>query len=493
MTLSDISYSEKMDFFRQTSYLAYQYLSYRFYERFKDLLILLSEEKTSGGLRDLKAIADKESIQYILNFPKTDLYKADGAAYAKLRVQLYDNLTGEYLINKDFEGNWRNPGFEFSCPDKTIHCTVNNALSSALSEVIEAIATNSPTLKRERLVSQQRYDQLVTNHLSKPCDVETLKTIVQESSDLQLDHVFQVLYDEQKTKFVAFSVEQVSAQDLKTLSDNKKDQNVKIISGKDIKDEGFLKNIPRTYAFIIKGVKYKDKWYYEKAKATYFEASTPEEGRRVFFNNLQEWNFFIENSAMVSPNFWETGLFGKIRDLRQDPDWEKYGDSSWQSEEANNRDYVGMYEIVADGIRRAKREEHEKFKEITKESKLKPVYEQLKSRNPKDYSKYSDQYLIFPGDRRVAISPVLVTNDKDIMTVHYFVVFGNSNEVFEWTYFSPEEVKSYGFYGGTVFGQLKTVTKWNFSYDTLDDKDFWDKYVLQKEGDKFKYLKKVQL
>jgi hypothetical protein len=493
MTLSEVRFSENMDFFGQTSYFAHQYLSYKFFERFTNLLILLSNHKTKGELSDLKSIADKEHIQYVLNFPRIELYRDSGIGYAKIAVQLYDNQTGEYLINKEFVGDWLNPGFEFSCKDETVQCTINNALSTTLSTVIKVIATNSPTLKRERQLFKQRYDELVTNHLSKPFDITSLKTIIQQTgSELPLDNIYQILYDESKTKFVAFSVQQVSAQDFKTLKDNNKDKNINIISSKDIKDKDFLQDVPRTYAFIIKGVKYNDKWYYEKANATYFEAASVDEGRREYFNNLQKWNFFIENTTMVNPDFWETSLFEKVRDLKQDPDWEKYGESMWETEEANNRGYVGLYKIVANVIKQSKRQENEKFEKDI-ERKLKLAYDRLKNTDPKAFSKYSEHSLIYPSDRSVIINPVLVTNDKNINTLRYFVIFSNSNEVFEWTYFPSEKVKSSGFFGSNVVDRMNTITEWNFSYENLDDKNFWNKYVLFREGNKFKYLNKVQM
>src|SRR5690606_25491942 len=201
--------------------------------------------------------------------------------------------------------------------DKTIHCTINNALSSALAEVIQAIASNSPTLKRERELSSKRYDKLVENHLTKPCDVEPLKSIIQDSSDLSLEHVFQVLYDNSNTIFVASSVEQVSTQNFKVLKDNEKDKNVSIITSKDIKDKGFLNEVPQTYAFIIKGVNYNDQWYYEKSNATYFEAGSLSEAKKIYFNNLQKWDFFIENTTIRNPHFWETALFEKVPDLKK--------------------------------------------------------------------------------------------------------------------------------------------------------------------------------
>ena len=121
--------------------------------------------------------------------------------------------------------------------------------------------------------------------------------------------------------------------------------------GKNIKDSGYLDAIPQTYAYIVKGVKYKNKWYYEKSNVTYFEPEDNEEGRLQFFNNLQEWNFFGEGSTRPNPDFWETSLFAKIQDKRKDPDWDKYGTTIWKSEEEENRKYIGMYEIVADQLK----------------------------------------------------------------------------------------------------------------------------------------------
>lgn len=493
MTLSELAFSKNRDFFRQVSYFAFQYLTYRFYEKFTNLLVILGDDKTKGGLHDLKTIAENENIQYVLNFPRIELYRAKGIAYSRIHVQLYDNLTNQYLIDGKFEGDWRNPGFEFACHDKTIQCTINNALSAALSEVIEVITANSPTIKRERQLSQQRYDELVANHLSKPYSVEPLKKIIKEdSSEFPLDNIFQVLYDQSATKFLAFSVQRVAAQDFKTLIKNKTDNHVNIISGKDIKDSGLLNEIPRIYAFIIKGVNYEGKWYCEKAEATYFEAASLDEARRKYFNNLQEWGFFIENTAFVNPNFWESGLFEKVRDLRLDPDWEKYGESMWKTEEVNNRPYVGMYDIVANVMRREKRHENEEFEKETKETRLKPAYELFKRTNPKQCSEYADGPLIYPRDRSVIINPVMFTNDKGIKIIRSFVVLRDTSDLFEWVYFQPVEVKSDASFGDTLVDRMNTITDWNFGYDNLQDRDFWEKYVLLKEDNGFKYLRKMQ-
>jgi hypothetical protein len=163
MTLSSIKFSENMDFFKYSSFITQQYLSYRFYERFTNLLILLSDSKSNGDKKELKTIADREKLQYIINFTKIEILKKDGISFAKILLQLFDNESNTFLINKEYEGDWNNPGFEFACTDSSINCAINNALSQGLSEVIYSIASNNKTLKKKRQLAQQRFDELISN------------------------------------------------------------------------------------------------------------------------------------------------------------------------------------------------------------------------------------------------------------------------------------------------------------------------------------------
>ncbi len=167
ITLSEIRFLETIDFAKQTSLIAQQYLSYRFYERFTNLLILLSDKKSNGSMTDLKKIADVDKMQYVLNFSRIELFKKGGVSYARLSVQLYDNVSQTFLINSEYEGDWTNPGFEFACSDRSINCTINNALSKALGNVIYHVASNSPTIKRDKELAQLRFNELISNYYSK--------------------------------------------------------------------------------------------------------------------------------------------------------------------------------------------------------------------------------------------------------------------------------------------------------------------------------------
>ena len=491
ITKSEIEFSKKLDFFKQASFFSEQYLTYRFFEKFPNLLIKLKNAKSSEALEDLKKYSENEKLQYVLNFSSIELYKEKKISYAKITVQLYDNITNSIVLNKTYIGDWNNPGFEFTCNDKTINCTLNNALSQALNEVIFTIASNNPTIKREKQLFQERYNVLMSDYYKESSNKESLKNIISPlDKNINIESSYQTIFSDDNTKFISFFLQKVSGQDFKTLTENKKDKNVNIVTNKDIKEEGYLNEIPKTYSYIVKGVNYKGKWYYEKSEVTYFEAKTLIEGQRKFYNNLQKWNFFKENSVEFNPEFWETNQFKKVPDLKKDPEWENYGESIWETDEANNRDYIGLYEIVANWMRDENSIQNSEFEKKMIEEIFKPNYELLKKENPNQYSKISEHSLIFSKTRKVVINPILVTNDKGMKTIHYFIAFDNSKDFYEWTYFSPFQIEDDSF-GSEVVEQIGSLTDWTFSSDNLNDSEFWNNNVLLKSGDQYKYLKKL--
>tara|TARA_R110002073_G_C9455723_1_gene578376 strand:+ start:76 stop:1788 length:1713 start_codon:yes stop_codon:yes gene_type:complete len=490
MLKSEMEFSKNTNFFKNASFISEQFLAYKFFEKFPNLLFKLKDQTSTGSLEQLKDLSTKEHLQYVLNFSKIELYKQDNIGYAKINIQLYDSISNSLILNKSYIGDWTNPGFTFACTNESINCTINNALSKGLNEIIYTIALNSPTLKKEKQLREERFNVLSNKHLNQDYDKQFLKTIITDST-INLNNSYQLLHNDNRTKFVAFFIEQVSSQNLKSLTKNKKDQNVKIISPNDIKDKALLEEIPRTYAFIVNGVKYQGNWYYEKSKVTYFQAKSLKEGQEQYFNNLQKWNFFKEKSIELNPEFWETNLFKKVRDLKKDPEWEEYGESIWKTDEINNREYIGLYEIIVNSLRRENNEKKITFENKIKKENFEPNYQKLKEKYPNEYSKMSEHSLISSKERKLAINPVLVTNKKGKQIIHYFVAFDNSKELYEWVYFKPHIVEG-GLFGSEVVDKISTLTEWNFSVDNLNDENFWNKYVLLKQGDNFKYLKRVK-
>src|SRR5690606_38698817 len=239
---SEFEFAKNLDFFKNASSISAQFLAYRFFEKFPNLLIIPIDQKSDGSLNDLKSKSENNEFQYVLNFSEIELYKKDHIGYAKIKVQLFDGMSNSIILNESYIGDWNNPGFEFSCTHQSINCTINNALSKALSDIVYTIAINSPTLIKEKQLSEERFNILSNQYLNNDFDEQFLKSVLKVNNDKP----FQVLLNNDKTKFVAFFIEQVSPQDFKELTKNKKDKNVKIISPNDIKDEEFLEEIPRT-------------------------------------------------------------------------------------------------------------------------------------------------------------------------------------------------------------------------------------------------------
>lgn len=352
MIKSAAEFSKNADFTTMASYLCQQFLTYHFIEKFPNLMILLKDTKTTGKPGELKKLSEETQLQYVLNIPNLVFYKENGRSYAKLSVRFYDHSTNSLLIDTTYIGDWNNRGFEFACQDSTISCTINNSVAQVLDEVIYKVAANSPTLQKERKLAGDRANALRNNYFSRSFDKSFIASIILPAdSAIILNNLYQLLISDDKTKFVGFFLEKRSRQNLGQLNKNKEDNNVRILNDKDIRDTGYLNNIPQTYAYIVKGVRYEGKWYYEKSEVTYFQPHDDEEGRLEYFNSLQHWGFFKDNSTAFNPDFWETNLFKKVKDLRKDPDWDKYGTTIWKTEEEENRNYIGLYEIVADQLK----------------------------------------------------------------------------------------------------------------------------------------------
>lgn len=349
ITKNDIFFlSDRIDFFKGTSMNIERYLQYRFYEHFPNLLITVIDRKSIGTKSVLRRESERDSLQYVLNIPDISLYKKEGKSYANLRLQLYDHSNDSIVLDKVYTGDWVNPGFEFSCKDSSISCCISNALSFAMPDVISIVASNSPTLKRERRLKYERDSALINHYYPQSYDKSFIIPIIKDSN-VDITSQYYCLIDKSKSKFVSFFLQPVPKQGFKDLTTTG-DKNIKVITDKDIKDSGFLDEMPQVYAYVVKGVKYNGQWYYEKSEATYFDAGSLEDARKQYFKNLESWNFFKENSIDTSNNFWETSLFDKVKDLTKDPNWEKYKDM-WQREEEENRPFVGMYTIVANKLK----------------------------------------------------------------------------------------------------------------------------------------------
>ncbi|MHC8950042.1 hypothetical protein [Sphingobacterium hungaricum] len=218
IALAQIEFNKDLDFSKRATMIAQSHLTYRFFERFPNLLILPTKIESGGSVVELKRISDDAKMQYVLNFSKITLYKKQGIGFATISVQLYDQASQSLLINADYEGDWFSQGFEFGCENESIDCPINNALSQILENVVLEVASNSPALKKDKELALLRLEELKTSYLSKPYDKDFLKSVLPHAGeDINLDDQYQILIDPSQTKFVAFLLNKRPIKILKSL------------------------------------------------------------------------------------------------------------------------------------------------------------------------------------------------------------------------------------------------------------------------------------
>ncbi len=496
MQKGDIAFLSGFDFPKQIVFFAQQYLVYRFYEKFSNCLVQLLDEKSDSTKNGLKKIADLHNIPYILNFSNVALYKQNGATYCRLKMQLYERGSDQLLVDKEYTGDWNNPGFEFACESGSIGCTISNALSHALPDVLHQIASNNPTLKKERALAEKRAFFITNRIYPHQFKDSLIRTVIPNNNNkgIELKEIYQCLNNRDNSKFVAFFIKTITEKDAKSLLSQKNDLNLTVITSKDMHDPGYLEQTPKTYAYIVRGVLYREKWYFDKHEVTYFDATDLKEGKLEYLNNLQQWDFFADSSDIPSDNFWEGKLFAKVKDKRLDPNWEKYKDM-WKTEEQENSDYIGLYALVADELKKEKILDDSTFRKKMIDDRLLPFYEKqsqqklnqiIKVEGPETYN------VIYSSNKNVILNPIKITDEKGVSKIRYFVFLLQTNDVFEWNLVTPYILKKNEYTDDPIIKAINTFTQWTYTNKTLDDSNFWDECVLAKDVHGFKHLKKIQ-
>jgi hypothetical protein len=495
MAGNEISFIEPMDFSKEIPLISQQYLVYHFFEKFPNVLILLSKQRSTGDIDDLHRLADQEKEQYILNFPSINLYQENGIKYCKIKVQLYQRQSNTLLVDEEYKGGWSNSGFEFACEQGSISCTVNNALALALADVIAGIVLHNQALLEERRLAQKRYVYLHDSIFPHPFE-ETLVTSVipHKDQDIEPDALYQCLYNSDSTKFVAFFLQTFTDKQARSPLAAKRDNHVTVLTLKNIQDPDYLDQRPHNYAYIVRGVLYQHKWYYEKTGVTYFDASDSTGGKVEYLNNLQHWDYFAAGTASPTADFWEGKLFEKIKDKRQDPNWERYKDM-WAAEERENRPYIGLYEVVADELKKETDAGNVEFKKHVLDNELLPFYRRELKQKKNRFFKYEGPEkfnLIYPADRHVVLNPLKVTDENGVTRMRFFVLLPATGEIFEWKLVPPIVLKKGEFTDEPVTKAIGRFTTWDYSFVTLDDDLFWNDKVLLKENGHYKYLVKLK-
>ena len=489
MRKNTAEFNKHVEFYSSISSVSEQFLQYKFFSLFPDLLILAKHEKSDGSLASLKSISEKFDTQFILNFKKVKTYKSGSSKILEVEVQLFDVTSNSIILEKKYKGDQHNTGYEFTCDEGTLGCSSNNAVQAFIFDVIKLIAENSPALKRKKQLESDRLAALTNEHYPKAPNKSILDKIDANDATINPQSFYHGFMNSDNTMFIGFFAENSTGKSIKDFENKYGDNNVSIIS------EDPFGSSTNTYCFVVYGVLYEGKWYYEKDKITHFTADNFEQGKLDYFMNLGEWDFFAEDSDQPSAEFWETNFFAKVKDLTKDPDWEKYGESMWKTDEINNRPYIGMYEIVVERLKEEQEAKDAEFESSIVEEYIKPYINKVKIENKyEDVSLNQmsrDYVVIYSHDKRTILCPYNIEKGGKVTMINYLVLLKTETgyQVYKWNYLKPENFASSSS-SPNFKDQLNTLTHWNFSLSTIDDINFWASYVLVKDDKGFKYLEK---
>jgi hypothetical protein len=160
---------------------------------------------------------------------------------------------------------------------------------------------DSRIVKRFQELQQDRFKILIDRFYNQKFDkIYFERTVSILDTNINTDFAFQAIFNKDSTKFVAFFLTEIT--------------DPKIIEQVKIGVEDSTPYITKQY--LVSEIKYKDKWYYSGTWYGYnyvYLAKTRESRQKDFFNQLQDYEFFEENSVKLNSKFWDSRLFGKIK------------------------------------------------------------------------------------------------------------------------------------------------------------------------------------
>jgi hypothetical protein len=464
------NFTKNDNFSKEASLISYHFLNNSLKQIGLKFSILLSDKKSNGKLSNLKKLAQSNNSKYIFNISTINFFRKKTIDCVRLKIEIYNNLTQSIILDKEYEGNSSYTSTKEKPSIETIELAIKHALNKATDDFIFHILSLYGKDLTSQKLTLDRFNQLNKNHFSNSINPNFAKQIIkQPDKDINLNELYQTLRNKDKTQFVAFFIDQPSKQ----------------------------LNKPINYAYIVKAVKFNGKWYYEKSQESYFYMNNYANWHLYYFYNLIRWNYFKKASTELNPDFWNTSLFNKIENIEEEGIADDYELIVSKSINEHNNSYEGLFEIVANHLRREKEIELAKFRDKLENQVFIPFYEKLKKLNPKEFKDYSIQRnkftLIYPNTMKIAINPIMITDGKGNKTLRFFVYLPETNTIYEWTYLEPKALKKEtGIYSFDIVQQMKKVTSWNYSFETLNNKDFWSNYVLFKENERFKYLTKLK-
>jgi hypothetical protein len=456
-TIRSYEYYRDSEYLENISYKLSNAMLYNFLELFPDQLVYPLHHEGVRSEAGLKQLAGKLSVRYLFLPEKMNFYMDGGDKFLELSYKLYDNDSGTFVMDSAITFDSQNRGGMHSCFDGSMQCLVNNAVALISNKLFGHIYLNSPLIMKEREVFTARQEYLGKEFLNNS-DLDEISMIIAGNyDDIEESNVFAGKFHDSKEKLLAFA------------------------------------KIPRdsnsNEVLLISAVQYIGRWFSRvEMESVHGKIPDSEDSYLNLLRPIYENSYFVDSSASVNPDFWESNYFEKVPDLTK-TDAYRQTPEIFESQVEENLPYVGMYEIVAENLKNEKYKNLTKVKSEINSKNFTPFFKQLQRENPGEYAyfkEYPDGYeLIFSSGMNAFICPVYYRTKSVSQKLKFFVFLpDNPGEIYLWTEPGTVEVESWQ--GGRhVIETMMEYTRWDYGYRTLDDTDFWENHILKKENGNF--------
>jgi hypothetical protein len=139
MEIAEFHFRKQMDFASYFTLALNGMLTYRVFGETENCIVIPGHDKSEGAIEKLKAVAKKYSVQWVVSPVRLHAFKKDGNIFTTARVQVYDADKNKIVLDKEYTGDTRNPGFELSCESGTLYCTISNVINPSLHDILLTI------------------------------------------------------------------------------------------------------------------------------------------------------------------------------------------------------------------------------------------------------------------------------------------------------------------------------------------------------------------
>jgi len=139
MDVAEFHYRKRRDFASAFTLSLEGMLTYMVFGQTENCIVIPSHDKSDGTAENLKAIGKKYDVQWVVNPMLLQTYIKNDEKFSKARIQVYNYQKNKIVLDKEYEGNTKNPGFELSCETGSLDCTINNIIDPSLHDILLTI------------------------------------------------------------------------------------------------------------------------------------------------------------------------------------------------------------------------------------------------------------------------------------------------------------------------------------------------------------------